>query len=234
MNRITRCILAAALVLTVTGAHSANSDVTPSPQELINTVNESSSVRLQGSPYQLTADLVLTPPTSAEIHGRITYYRDRDHDRIEITAGEYHETRVRAGDKLYVTSTGALVLPRRHMLETLEEVWTIHYSASCCLAFGKVDRKKTQGADSYFVRVESLNQRPKRFCADRDKKSLLETFDGFETVNLMDYRTLEGLQYPSRVQVIDDGKMFLEIRDIEIRKRQAAPESFSVPPGSQE
>ncbi|HMF91480.1 MAG TPA: hypothetical protein VKL40_12620 [Candidatus Angelobacter sp.] len=233
MSRMLWCVLALVCVPGGTGASFTGSDDTPAPQQLIESLNESANVS-KLLPYQLKADLVLTPDQGIIIKGQITYFRDRDRDRIDITAGEYHETRIRFSDKVYVAGTRNLALPRRNFLEALEREWMILYPNSCCLAFGKVERKKTQGANSYCFVVDSPTQRPKRLCVDRDSKSLLEISARFETIHFLGYRTRDGLQYPSTVQVIDDGKMFLEIQNIEIRKGPAPPESFTAPPNSQE
>jgi hypothetical protein len=231
MYRMLRCALA--LICFAPATVIATADSAPSPQDLVKVVNESSNF-FKLLPYQLTASLVLTPDKDLNIQGNITYYRDRDQERIEITAGEYRETRVHTGDKQYVAGTRTRVLPRRILLETLEKQWLIDYPTSCCLAFGEVERKKMQGASVYCFVVNSQKQRPKRFCVDRDSRSLLETSDGFETVKFLAYRSFRGLQYPSEIKVIDDGKTFLEIHNIEIRQGTVPPESFNVPLNSQE
>jgi hypothetical protein len=208
-------------------------DLTPTPQELIKAANDSGSLSRE-IPYQFAASMVLSPDKDVSIQGQIAYFRGQDQERIEITAGDYHEIRVRTGDKLFVVATHTLVLPRRTMMESLEKAWTIHYNSSCCLAFGKVERKKTLGTNSYCFVVNSQERRPQRFCVDRESKSLLEASDGFETLRFMDYRASEGFRYPTRIQVIDDGKTFLEIQNIEIRRAPGSAESFNAPANAQE
>jgi hypothetical protein len=211
---------------------SSSADETPSPEELLRAFHESASAG-RIFPYKLSAKLALTPDKDVNIPGQITYSRDKDRSRIEITAGDYHETRVLAGDQLYVSATQALALPRRATLENLEKSWMeISARSSCCLAFSKVEKKKIQGAEAYCFTVASQTTRPRRFCLERESKALLESYDGFERVSFLDYRTLEGFRYPTRIQVIDDGKMFLEIQGLEIQKGEAPAESFTAPADS--
>jgi hypothetical protein len=233
MGCIIRCVLAGVCVFSCAGALAVKDDVLPTPQQLIQVTNQSSDV-LKVIPYRLTADLIVTPDKDVVIRGHIIYDRDRDRERIEITAGDYHETWVNADNKLYVAGTRSLVLPRGSTLKALEKEWVIHDAPSCCQAFSKVERKKTRGADAYCFVATYSDRHPKRFCVDRDAKSLLERFDGFETVVFSDYRAIEGLRYPARIQYVDDGKPFVEIENIEIRKTEISTESFNAPPNSQE
>lgn len=231
MKRIRWCILVLACFLS--GAANALAQEVPSPQDLMRDLNESAKV-YNSQPYRLTATFLLTPEKNAEMNGEIHYTRDKDHARIEITAGTYHETRVIAGDRLYVAGTSELVLPRKHMLETLEESWTtVPPGKSCCKEFGQVERKKILGTGAYCFVVNSGKARPKRVCMDAQNKTLLETSDGFETVRFLDYHTLDGFHYPARIQVVDGGKTFLEIQNIELRKEPAPAESFAAPAGGQ-
>lgn len=232
MSQLRRGIPVLLLVVGVATCPSA-SDVVPTPQQLMKSLNESSSLS-KVLPYQLTAKLMLTPEKDVSIPGQIAYFRDRDRERIEINVGEYRETRVRTGDKMYVAASRTLALPRRQMLETLEKQWIIDYPEACCLAFGKVEHKKIQSADSYCFVVDPRKQRPKRFCVDREAKSVLETYDGFEAVNFTGYGTVDGVRYPSKMQVIDDGKMFFEVEAIEVSKMQTPADAFTPPPNSQE
>jgi hypothetical protein len=123
-------------------------DEIPSAEDLVRAFQESASTT-RIFPYRLNAKLTLTPDKNVSIAGQINYVRDKDRSRIEITAGDYHEIRVLAGDRIYVNSSRT-ALPRRVTLETLESLWTGIFSrASCCTAFSKVEKKKIEGVDAY-------------------------------------------------------------------------------------
>lgn len=206
---------------------SSRAEQIPTAEELVQAFQESAGAA-RAFPYRLSAKFTLTPDKNVSIPGQITYARDKDRSRIEITAGDYHEIRVVLGDRIYVNGAQR-ALPRRDNLENLESLWSEIFSrASCCTTFSKVETKKIEGVDAYCFTMARQNARPRRICLAREGKTVLETYDGFEKISFLQYRTLEGFRYPSHIQVVDDGKPFLEIQNMEMQ--QGAPaESFTAP-----
>lgn len=95
--------------------------------------------------------------------------------------------------------------------------------------FQQVEKKKIDGVKAYCFTTDLQDPRPRHICLDREKKWLLETYNGFERVRFFDYRIVEGFRYPGRIVMVDDGNPVVEIRDLEIQK--GAPAESFTPPG---
>ncbi|HVG91198.1 MAG TPA: hypothetical protein VNB54_06875 [Alphaproteobacteria bacterium] len=228
MANVSRLALLLALLAFARASFSlTHADEIPSAEELVQAFQASAGTA-SIVPYRLSAKLTLTPDKNVSIAGQVAYARDKDRSRIEITAGDYHEIRVVLGDRIYVNGSQK-ALPRRTNLESLESLWTGIFSrVSCCAAFSQVEKKKIEGVNAYCFTMARQNARPRRICLAREDKTVLETYDGFEKISFLQYRTLEGFRYPSHIQIVDDGKPFLEILDLAMQ--QGAPaESFTAP-----
>ena len=221
------------VLLCVSSAGSAERPDIPAPQELVRAANDLAT-RSPADSFHLTASFVITPGKNEEVRGQISFYRDKNREKLEITSGSYHLIRVRLDDHLYILHTDSPPLIRQRTFEHPEKMWSIAFPVPSKVGFGEVSEKKVDGTKAYCFVADPRVARPARYCLDADKRFVLQKDDGFEVTKFLNYRILDHSFYPSEIKFIDEGKLFIDIQNIEVQKREFSSDTFAVPDGSQE
>jgi TonB family protein len=221
------CIVASILVRTSAAQEP------PTPQQLIDVANAASDLSQIG-PYKLDADVAVNPSSGSTATGHIVIYGDKDRWRSELQIGDYHETRLRLGDKLYILRSAfspvfAFSVAR---IVNLDRIWRIRLSSDGKLA--QVSSKKLDGTPVNCFR-EKRKFYQEEFCFDPTGPLVRRQDTTGEQADFREYRTLEGIQFPASVAL--HGQSLLRnvvLQNVQVQKLQVAEDTFAVPVGARE
>lgn len=206
-------------------------------QQLIRTANTASDLS-NLRPYKLEATVVLHPGASDEKRGRLVILQDKDRSRRELVINSFHEIRVVAGNKLYISRSAAILPPELSGMVDIPQIW--HVTVQPDNRLGGSFLREIQGAYAPCVEV-LMEQESQRYCFNPAKNVLLEAAlieRSTETIltklEYSDYHEIEGHLFPKTIRASMGGKPTAALDGIEIKPDEFREELFQAPPNSHE
>ena len=223
--------ICALLIIAILGPARVAAEDVPQAQDLIKAYKDATTFS-KVRPYEITAAIEINPGSPSAQSGRITIYREEQRSRVELQFAKYHDVKVRLGDKLYVFRSTGYPAPGLQVVQRIIDGTRVADFEST--KFSSAKSKKVDGQPAYCVQIKSKDYFGSTDCFDAQTKLLLRSTNNFEETRFFEYHTFEQVQFPSHIEVLKQGRKVLEIKDIDVRKFQAAPETFAIPENSRE
>jgi TonB family protein len=206
-------------------------DLAPQAEELIQASNLASDLGRSG-PYQVESTIVFHPSRKDEARGRLVFYQEMGRSRLQIEFTNYLETDVALGHRLYIARDAAFPPLELTDIPRAQPAWhAVHLSG---IPVSQVFNKEIHGvqAQCFDVNVEKYERH--RNCFDSAKKVLIltevTTSNESRTTQMVDHHAVGEQLIPGTVRFLEDGKLMLELQNIQAKRGPADPALFAVPP----
>src|SRR5258708_1234925 len=214
---------------------SAFSQDPPKAQDLIQAAHDAVSLDKIG-PYELRATIVLHGEKPKTIPGHIRVVRNGDLTRTEFQLGAYEEIRVTQPGKEYLVRSRDYTPVEIHFLSTFVRSWDPLPSKlppklrKDFFNFSRFYKQRIHSIESVCL-SEKQPFSERLLCFDSAQHVVLrENFSQDEQIEFADYVPFEsGPLFPKTIVIFKSNTPVLEIKDIEIEKKNPGEEAFVAP-----